>query len=328
MSNRINKPKKTALDLVRKLSDEKGIALNYMTDTEAEEYLLYRNNYLRTAAYRKNYEKYKGGPKEGKYINLDFAYLCELSTIDMHLRSIIIRMSADIEHAIKVLLVREVETNNLEDGYSIVDEAFAEYKYFSKNIMQKADSPNCKGLINNSFTFASVFERKGNRYWLNQRISDIDCAIWTFLEICSFGDLIKFYNFYYDKYFMLPRIEEGILNAVKSIRNSCAHNNCLFFDLRTKDTAPSQTILNYAASLSTAGRSLRQNRLSVRPIYELVCLLYVYQECVSDKVKGHRMRELRTLFHERLVEKKGFFVKNEHITSSYKFLVEIIDNLQ
>ena len=72
-----NKPKKTAVELVQMLRDEKGIQFNIMSEEQAVEYFSRRNNYLRTASYRKNYPKHIAGPNEGKYINLEFAYLSE-----------------------------------------------------------------------------------------------------------------------------------------------------------------------------------------------------------------------------------------------------------
>lgn len=85
MSNRINKPKQTAAQLITKMKN-KGITFKYITEEEAAEYLTDKNNYLRTAAYRKNYQKHNKGLNIGKYIDLDFSYLQELSTIDMHFR--------------------------------------------------------------------------------------------------------------------------------------------------------------------------------------------------------------------------------------------------
>ena len=81
MSNRTDKPMRSPSELVAMLRDEKGIAFNYMDTVEAEAHLSDRNNYLRTASYRKNYDKHKTGDNEGKYIQLDFAYLVELSKL-------------------------------------------------------------------------------------------------------------------------------------------------------------------------------------------------------------------------------------------------------
>ena len=86
MSNKINKPMMTSESLVAKMRDEKGITFKYVTEEKAQAYLTDINNYLRTAAYRQNYSKYTRGVNTGKYINLDFTYLQEMSTVDMHFR--------------------------------------------------------------------------------------------------------------------------------------------------------------------------------------------------------------------------------------------------
>ena len=56
--NRTDKPKMTSKALVDKLRDEKGVSFKYVTEDNAEKYLAKINNYLRTASYRKNYQKY------------------------------------------------------------------------------------------------------------------------------------------------------------------------------------------------------------------------------------------------------------------------------
>ena len=64
---------KTA-DLIVKMRNDKGILFKIQNEEEAEKILLDRNNYLRTAAYRKNYSKHLDGLAKGKYIGLEFAY--------------------------------------------------------------------------------------------------------------------------------------------------------------------------------------------------------------------------------------------------------------
>ena len=73
MDNKTNKPKLTSHQLVKKMEIEKGIQFKYTSEAEAENYLSNINNYLRTAAYRKNFQYYRNGPNIGKYIHLDFA---------------------------------------------------------------------------------------------------------------------------------------------------------------------------------------------------------------------------------------------------------------
>ena len=69
MSNKTDKPKQTAPQLIAKMKS-KGITFKYTTEEKAAEYLTDKNNYLRTAAYRKNFQKYNNGSNIGKYINI------------------------------------------------------------------------------------------------------------------------------------------------------------------------------------------------------------------------------------------------------------------
>ena len=61
----------------------KGINFNEVSEVDAKEFLQKNNYYMKLAAYRANYEKCLTGKREGKYKNLDFGYLKELSVIDM-----------------------------------------------------------------------------------------------------------------------------------------------------------------------------------------------------------------------------------------------------
>ncbi len=56
-------------------------------------------------------------------------------------------------------------------------------------------------------------------------------------------------------------------------------------------------------------------------------MLYLYKIVVSERVKHHRIEELKELFHVRMKKKSGFFKKNELITSSFDFVEKVIDHL-
>ena len=56
-------------------------------------------------------------------------------------------------------------------------------------------------------------------------------------------------------------------------------------------------------------------------------MLCVYNMVVSEKVKKHRINELKQLFDVRIREKKEFFQKNQLITSTFGFVYKVIKNL-
>ncbi|WP_153052777.1 hypothetical protein [Streptococcus suis] len=64
MVNKVAKPKKFVSQLVSDMKDGRGITFNYVDEAIAIDYLSNTNNYLRTAAYRKNYQKYQMGSKK------------------------------------------------------------------------------------------------------------------------------------------------------------------------------------------------------------------------------------------------------------------------
>ena len=116
----------TSKDLIAHMKS-KGIRFEIVGEEDAQAFLENNNYYLKLASYRENYEKVSDNTKEnaGQYINLDFAYLQELSTIDMHLRYLILQMTLDIEHSLKVSLLRDIEHNEKEDGYHIIQKFIA-----------------------------------------------------------------------------------------------------------------------------------------------------------------------------------------------------------
>jgi hypothetical protein len=142
-----------------------------VSEEEAKHFLAEHNYYLKLASYRANYKKYSSGKRIGQYQNLDFAYLKELSTIDMHLRYIIVQMALDIEHYLKVKLLSSIEDNPDEDGYHLIQCFFADDNNFSalKEIQRHKSSDYCKSLI--------------EKY--NKCIYDFVCLVYAYNEIVT-----------------------------------------------------------------------------------------------------------------------------------------------
>lgn len=244
-------------------------------------------------------------------------YLKELSIIDMHFRFLMMKMCSDMEHALKVYLIKNVEDNNKTDGYDIVEAFFHENGYIIPKIEAMSNAPFTADLVHKYFILEKIFDNKNY-------IKKYDtCPVWVLLELLSFGDFINFYKFYYHKN-KQAHYPIGIINLIKSLRNAVAHNNCLLMNLSNKTTNPPALISNVVSKIRTIKSNQRKKRLSSRPILEFVCLLYIYNNIVSDKVKKHRIIELKHLFFVRMIEKKAFFQDNELLKSSYDFSYKII----
>lgn len=318
----LRSPKLSPEELIQKMED-KNIRCELKSKEEIIEYLRMHNNYFRTASYRKNYEKFLEGVNKDKYIDLDFSYLSELATIDMHLRFLAIKMCLDIEHSLKVELLSDITTNYSEDGYSIVEDFLSQNEYILKDIFYKSHTTYVGDLIRKFFIFQENADEEKKTV---AESVEINCPVWAFMEIITFGNFTKFYSFYYEMY---PKAENytGVLNSVKSLRNACAHNNCLIHDLRKGGTKPTQKISKFIASIPTITKSERKSALSARAVYELTALVYLYSKVVFEPVKRHRLFELNDLVNDRMIRHADYFENQDIIKSSYRFFKKIVDFL-
>ena len=259
------KPMRDTQGLIQHLKD-KGVRFEYGGEESAISFLNESNNYFKLTAYRKNFDVYQTGPKQGQYINLDFEALRELSVLDMRLRYILVHMCLDIEHSIKVDLIRTVEKHDMTDAYAVVTRFISEQQkwFYSdpsgdeyiKRIESEAEKDEYRTDLVNKY--------KGN--W----------PIWAFSEIVHFSDLIQLFIFVKCQYIckacserdqkvrltcqriqkgeissyyayrvapistdieLCPRLKkmehlDRLLQDVRHLRNAAAHNSCILNSLR------------------------------------------------------------------------------------------------
>lgn len=306
-------------NLIDRMCNIKGITLKYNTYEEVKDYLLNKNNYLRTASYRKNFQKYQGGINEGKYINLDFKYLVELSTIDRKLRNIIIQMCIDIEHKLKINMLKDIEAKHI-NSLEITEKFLDNNKSVLNNIERSSSSPHTGNLIKKYFELECKEDEETNKK-RNEIIKYDGCPIWVLVEIVGFGDFIKCYKFCYDEIKEKAPIAENILNSIRSIRNCCAHNNCLINNLHTKKAHAPTIITKFISDIKTIKDKQRKNKLSCRPILEVVSVLYAYDKL---DIKSKELDKLEDLFLYEIPKNKEYFITNELLVTQYRFILEVI----
>lgn len=277
----------------------KGISFNYISEEDAKKYLEQSTYLFKLLSYRKNYLK----DASGKYLDLDFQYLVELSKLDRELRYICFDLCMDIEHFVKNKIVQTIV--NTSDGYRPISD------YFLIN-------PRALIRINEQNTNTCFIHELVNKYSPN-------FPVWVFVEVSSFGTISSFcswYNSNYSKTF----VDNKILNNVRDLRNAIAHNSCLlcnFVDRTPNLNTPVSEINAFLASLGI-GKQTRKNNLHNMFVYDFVCLLYVHKKEVNDKSKLSRLNDF---INKRCLENKDYFKNNFKIIKSYNFLKRVIDNI-
>lgn len=288
----------------------RGIKFKEISEEEAKIFLNNNNYYMKLASYRANYVKCQSGEREGQYQNLAFAYLKELSTLDMYLRYMIMEMALDIEHAIKVKIIRDVADNPEEDGYNIMKK-FLE-KNNNINILKKIKSHKsgeyCKDLIEKYYPYFPV---------------------WVFVELISFGDLLYFTSFYENEY-NIKIINNTFMNIVRDLRNASAHSNCILNKMTERIDSTKQInseISEFVKRMSDVSKQSRKNNLNYKFTYNFICLLYVYDSLMSNTVKQKRYKQIIEFMDGRVKKNKNYFLSNSKILGVYNFNKKVIDNL-
>ena len=279
----------------------KGIKFNIVKEEDAKIFLQNNNYYMKLASYRSNYDKHKSN---GEYINLDFAYLQELSTIDTHLRYLILQMCLDVEHALKTRLLKDIEDNPEEDGYDIIRRFITKYERSCQNIQKHKSSEYCRELIEKYYPYFPA---------------------WVFVELISFGDMVKLYEYYSERY--PGRLKDSeLLYSIRDLRNATAHSNCLINKLQRGTNKPSVKIIKFVSNIDGIGTSMRKNKLSNKFLYDFISLLYVYNEFINvNIVKQKRFKQIQEFMYDRVIKNKEYFEKNECIKMAYIFVKKVID---
>lgn len=291
----------------------KGVKFDIMTEDEARKFLRYNNFYFKLKSYAKNYITYQKTEFKNQYINLDFAYLVELSTLDMYLRKLVVHMCLDIEHFLKTRLMYDISTNDAEDGYNIVR------KYLDGNfdILSKLYKDPSK-----SATGGLIVKFKNN---------EEEIPIWSFIETLSFGRFIELYNLYYGIYG--GKNYSSYLGDIKFLRNAAAHNTCLLnairkpYQTKINKTMDIMEILKKNKELTTSYKDKMTNPV----VHDFVVLLFVYNDILNypanRKLRSVGMSQVKDLFENIMPRHKEYFIKNDVLCENYKFICMIIKYL-
>lgn len=293
-----------------------GVKFNIVTEEDAREFLLDSTYYFKLKAFQKNYNK----KQNGDYINLEFAYLKDSSTVDMWFRKLVLSLALGVEHSMKVKLNADISNNPAEDGYSIVNEFLnaKEYSYIVKSIYAKVHS-NYAGELIKKYCSYTYNPNSQTPYYF-------ECPFWVFTEILSFGDFINFYNFYYEKYNFYNSLKP-ILFPVRCLRNAAAHNNCILNSLKKSDHGGfkvNNAVNSYVSKIQTITPISRKNCMATPALHDFAALLMAYTMVVKSKsAQIQTLKELKK-FMERWERNPEFYKSNMEITKTYNFFSKML----
>lgn len=308
---------KYSIDEQLKNLEDKNVQFNIMSKEEAREYLQNNTYYFKLKSYEKSFEY---NVSKNQYINLEFAYLVELSKLDMYLRELIIRISLHTEHFLKVKLIDDLTKNEKEDGYHVVRELFSKYPFVVDHINQKKYNSACADLIH-----------KYENNW----------AAWNLIEVLSFGDFIKLYELYYLLYpEQVNEVASDLIWPLKFIRNASAHNNCLLntlrkpyvythlYDKKRRTIIVNKRLVSLLSSVPTITKNNRKKKITNPVIHDFMASLFLFDEiCTIQVFKMKIFTEVKEFVDGRLIENKEFFNFDNVFTTIYDFIRNVVDYL-
>mgnify|MGYP001195785155 CR=1 FL=1 len=303
-----DRPKLTIPQQIKYMREKKGIQFHIVDEEHALSFLETNNYYFKLKAFEKNYPVYTHDPqKKGQYEGLEFAYLKELSTLDMYLRKLILDMTLDIEHYMKVQLLRDISANSEEDGYTVVQKFFKWHPTVKTSIQEKSANSYCEDLIN--------------------KYSD-NFAAWNIVEVLSFGDLINLCDTYYSS-FPNSKISIGTFQIVKFLRNAAAHNNCLINNLSDNSGngfTQNREANSFVATIKGISTKTRNKKMGNRTVHDFVVMLYCFNNIVSSNgVRTGQILKLQKLINGRFRKNSEYFASNALLCSNYEFIKKVVD---
>lgn len=297
-------PKLKVPEIIKYCKNDLGITFNLMDEEKAKEFLEKNNFFFRLKQYCSTCPEQT---KSGKYIGLDFGHLVELSTIDMFLRKILLKMTIDLEHYLKVKLVNDCQNNPADDGYEVVE------KFLESHLKLKEDIAK----VNKNTSYGeSSFEKY-----------TAAPAVWNFVEMVSFADFISFYAFYYD-YMRMTCEYTKHFESVRRIRNACAHNVCMLASFKPVQGFKSDLETNFEllGGNMGIGSGTISYCMKVPLLNDFAVMLSVYTKLISSpKIKEITIQEIKDFFDGRMVYRKQYFENNTDIKNAYQFARKVLD---
>lgn len=315
LQQKIEDKAKLSMDEQITYLEAKGIKFNKMDQAAAKRYMMENSYYYKVTAYRLNFHK----DKDGFYHNLEFAHLTDLATIDMYLRYLVLKLSLDIEHALKSLLVNLITDDPGQDGYQIIE---AYNDHVANNLRKRNGNTLPLDYVHIKDKIIKVVNNvRDYNYDFYLKTKD-KVSIWKLIEMMSFGQLVSFIKFYVDKSLhkskQLKKAAQ-FLGYAKNIRDSAAHSRPILLNVteinqlkgrdgshRTKQPQAEPELKTYVRQ-NGLNKKVASRLLTNYKINDLCSLILLHDEYIHGKfMRKARKKEMLKVYKRALYKKDTY----------------------
>ena len=261
------------------------IGFNICTRQDAVYYLTNSTYYFKLKAFNNNFRK----DADGNYYNVDFAHLRDIAAIDFHVRSLILALTGDIEHSLRVRF------NNLMSEYDV--DPYAILSVYEERQREFYKSRHESFNLDRQFQRSVYTQDMLDKYMPTQ-------PIWLFWETCTLNSLIQCYLAFLEENRIHDRIAP-FLFGVRLLRNAASHHNCLLIPSnsspkRSRTVEQMLSLLLEDLALEERNQAKKQI-LSDMLLHDFTCVLLTYISLVHSK----KLREERLHLIEQLYNRLG-----------------------
>ncbi len=152
-------------------------------------------------------------------------------------------------------------------------------------------------------------------------------AVWSYLELASFGGVISLYKYYVFERQAMKDEEavKGLLFPTKALRNAAAHNGNMLGALGSKLRKPVGSISRMAVEELGIDRELVSLTKRAPIVHDFTALTLCYMHLVkSEDARRDAAEKLRAL-RRRFMAHRDYFSKQGELKNGLAMLSEVMD---